>query len=181
MKKIQKTIVLGLSGGIACYKSAELCRLFIKAGFEVITIMTESATKFIQPLTFEALTQRKVITSLWERGIDDYIPHIELAKKTNLLVIAPATANIIAKFYSGIADDFLSTFFLSYNGPKLIAPAMNFEMYNYPATQRNIETLKKWKVKFIGPEYGELACKDKGRGRMAEPEKIFKEALKILK
>lgn len=177
-----RTIVLGVSGGIACYKAVELARLFVKEQFGVVCVMTDHAQEFIRPLTFATVTGRKVAATLWDRELPSgSMPHIDLARESSLLIVAPATANIIAKFHAGIADDLLSTLFLSFKGPRLVAPAMNTEMYNHPATQRNIRELTDWGVRFVGPASGGLACGDEGIGRMEEPETILKACLEILR
>jgi phosphopantothenoylcysteine decarboxylase / phosphopantothenate---cysteine ligase len=171
--------IVGVSGGIAAYKAAELVRALQRQTVEVHVVMTASAQKFVQPLTFSALTGHKVITSLWEdwdsglaapeqNGID----HIAEAQWADALVVAPATANILAKFAHGIADDFLSTLYLATTAPVVVAPAMNVNMWNHKATQANIETLRQRGVAIIEPGTGELACGMVGAGRMAEPESI---------
>jgi phosphopantothenoylcysteine decarboxylase/phosphopantothenate--cysteine ligase len=171
--------IVGVSGGIAAYKAAELVRALQRQAVEVHVVMTASAQKFVQPLTFSALTGHKVITSLWEdwdpgaaapeqNGID----HIAEAQWADALVVAPATANILAKFTHGIADDFLSTLYLATTAPVVVAPAMNVNMWNHPATQANIETLRQRGVAIIEPGTGELACGMVGTGRMAEPGTI---------
>jgi phosphopantothenoylcysteine decarboxylase/phosphopantothenate--cysteine ligase len=171
--------IVGVSGGIAAYKAAELVRALQRQAVEVHVVMTASAQKFVQPLTFSALTGHKVITSLWEdwdpgaatpeqNGID----HIAEAHWADALVVAPATANILAKFAHGIADDFLSTLYLATTSPVVVAPAMNVNMWNHPATQANIETLRQRGVGIIEPGTGDLACCMVGAGRMAEPETI---------
>jgi phosphopantothenoylcysteine decarboxylase / phosphopantothenate---cysteine ligase len=171
-------VTVGVSGGIAAYKAAELVRALQRQAIEVHVVMTESACKFVQPLTFAALTGRKVITTLWE---DDHsetsdeqngIEHIGEAQWTEALVVAPATANILAKFAHGIADDFLSTMYLATTAPVLVAPAMNVNMWNHPATQANLEILRQRGVRVIEPGTGSLACGMVGVGRMAEPEAI---------
>lgn len=176
------TVVLGVSGGIACYKAAELCRLLVKEGLGVVTVMTEAARQFVRPLTFEALTGRKVCTSLWDRQMPSgsSLPHIDLSRNAALLVVAPATADIIAKFHAGIADDLLSTLFLSFEGPRLVAPAMNTAMYRHPATRRNLATLREWGVHIVGPASGDLACGETGEGRMEEPAVILRACLDLL-
>jgi phosphopantothenoylcysteine decarboxylase/phosphopantothenate--cysteine ligase len=172
-------VCVGVSGGIAAYKAAELVRLLQRQGLEVHVIMTASACRFVQPLTFAALTGHKVITSLWdEAGADDAfreengIEHIGEAQWADALVVAPATANILAKFAHGIADDFLCTMYLATQAPVLVAPAMNVNMWNHPATQANLETLRERGVRIVDPGTGDLACGMVGAGRMAEPEVI---------
>ena len=177
---------MGVSGGIAAYKAAELVRALQRQALEVHVVMTDSACKFMQPLTFAALTGRRVITSLWEEGQGDTsddqngIEHIGEAQWTEALVVAPATANILAKFAHGIADDFLSTMYLATTAPVLVAPAMNVNMWNHPATQANIEILRQRGVRIIEPGTGSLACGMVGVGRMAEPEAIADAVLNSL-
>jgi phosphopantothenoylcysteine decarboxylase / phosphopantothenate---cysteine ligase len=163
-------ILLGVGGGIAAYKSAELARLLIERGHEVQTIMTAAATEFIRPLTFAALTGQKVLTDLF--AIESAIEHIRVAQQHELLAIAPATADLMAKLASGLADDFLSTLYLAFMGPVVIAPAMNVNMWAHAATQANLEMLVKRGHPIVGPGEGYLACGMTGAGRMAEPEQI---------
>src|SRR6516225_1047868 len=156
-------VTVGVSGGIAAYKAAELVRALQRQALEVHVVMTESACKFVQPLTFAALTGNKVITSLWDESYTDAaeqngIEHIGEAQWTEVLVVAPATANILAKFAHGIADDFLSTMYLATTAPVLVAPAMNVNMWNHPATQANLEILRQRGVRVIEPGTGDLAC-----------------------
>jgi phosphopantothenoylcysteine decarboxylase/phosphopantothenate--cysteine ligase len=180
-------VTVGVSGGIAAYKAAELVRALQRAGAEVHVVMTASAQRFVQPLTFAALTGHRVITSLWDEydagqpnpeqnGID----HIAEAQWTEALVVAPATANILAKFANGIADDFLTTMYLATEAPVLVAPAMNVNMWNHAATQANLETLRQRGVHVVEPGTGELACGMVGAGRMAEPEAIAEMVTKTL-
>lgn len=176
----EKNIVLGVTGSIAAYKAADLTSKLTSQKFNVTVIMTESALKLIGERTFFTLSKNKVITSLWD--LPDWQPgHVELAEKTSLLVIAPATANIIAKIANGIGDDALSTFALSHSGKILIAPAMNWRMWNNPAVQENCEKLRKRGVFFVGPEKGMLACGEEGEGRMSEPADIIAKIKEILK
>jgi phosphopantothenoylcysteine decarboxylase/phosphopantothenate--cysteine ligase len=171
-------VTVGVSGGIAAYKAAELVRALQRQALEVHVVMTEAACKFVQPLTFAALTGHKVITNLWdewdstEAAEQNGIEHIGEAQWADALVIAPATANILAKFAHGIADDFLSTLYLATTAPVLVAPAMNVNMWEHPATQANLETLRARGVRVVEPGTGELACGMVGAGRMAEPEAI---------
>jgi phosphopantothenoylcysteine decarboxylase/phosphopantothenate--cysteine ligase len=179
-------VTVGVAGGIAAYKAAELVRALQKQGAEVHVVMTAAAQKFIQPLTFAALTGHKVLTSLW----DDYasaeapeqngIEHINEAQWTEALVVAPATANILAKFAHGIADDFLTTLYLATQAPVLVAPAMNVNMWEHPATQGNVELLRERGVRVVEPGAGSLACGMVGPGRMAEPEAIADAVLRVL-
>jgi phosphopantothenoylcysteine decarboxylase/phosphopantothenate--cysteine ligase len=172
-------VTVGVSGGIAAYKAAELVRALQRQALEVHVVMTAAAGKFIQPLTFASLTGHKVISSLWEEwdsaeatGEQNGIEHIGEAQWTEALVIAPATANILAKFAHGIADDFLTTMYLATRAPVLVAPAMNVNMWEHPATQANLEILRQRGVRVIEPGTGSLACGMVGAGRMAEPEAI---------
>jgi phosphopantothenoylcysteine decarboxylase/phosphopantothenate--cysteine ligase len=178
-------VVVGVSGGIAAYKAAELVRALQRQALEVHVVMTEAACRFVQPLTFAALTGHKVITSLWEdagaagQGVSEQsgIDHIAEAQWADALVVAPATANVLAKFAHGIADDFLTTMYLATTAPVLVAPAMNVNMWNHAATQANLETLRQRGVRVVEPGTGELACGMVGAGRMAEPEVIAEAVL----
>ena len=171
-------VTVGVSGGIAAYKAAELVRALQRRGVEVHVVMTEAATGFIQPLTFAALTGHKVITGLWsdadssESTYDSSIEHIGEAQWTEALVVAPATANTLAKFAHGIADDFLTTMYLATPAPVIVAPAMNVNMWLHPAVQSNLDILRERGVRVIDPGVGDLACGMVGAGRMAEPEAI---------
>jgi phosphopantothenoylcysteine decarboxylase/phosphopantothenate--cysteine ligase len=180
-------VVVGVSGGIAAYKAAELVRALGRQAVDVHVVMTAAAQRFVQPLTFAALTGNKVFTSLWDetnagdlaaeqKGID----HIAEAQWADALVVAPATANILAKFAHGIADDFLSTLYLATTAPVLAAPAMNVNMWNHAATQANLEILRERGVRIIDPGTGDLACGMVGEGRMAEPEAIASAVLGVL-
>ena len=180
-------VTLGVSGGIAAYKAAELVRVLQRQSVEVHVVMTASAQRFVQPLTFAALTGYRVTTSLWEegdRGVaaseQNGIDHIAEAQWCDALVVAPGTANILAKFAHGIADDFLSTLYLATAAPVLVAPAMNVNMWEHPATLANIETLRQRGVRIVEPGTGELACGMVGQGRMAEPEEIGAAVLGLL-
>ena len=166
-----KRIVLGVTGGIAAYRAAELASLLKKRGAEVRALMTEHACRFIAPLTLETLTGNRVHTDLF--AARDEIAHIALAKWADLFVVAPATANILAKFASGVADDLLSTTYLAMRCPVLLAPAMNAAMWKHPATQKNVECLRAWGARFCGPARGHLACGDEDVGRMEEPAAIL--------
>jgi phosphopantothenoylcysteine decarboxylase/phosphopantothenate--cysteine ligase len=172
-------VIVGVSGGIAAYKAAELVRALQRQAVEVRVVMTASARRFVQPLTFSALTGHKVFSSLWEEGDSgaaapeqNGIDHIAEAQWADTLVVAPATANILAKFAHGIADDFLSTLYLATTAPVIVAPAMNMNMWNHPATKANLETLRQRGVAIIEPGTGDLACGMVGTGRMAESEAI---------
>ena len=172
-----KTILLGVTGGIAAYKSASLASLLVKSGAEVHVIMTEHAANFINPITFESLTGRKCITDTFDRNFEFKVEHVALAKKADLIIVAPATANIIAKLAHGLADDMLTTTILASKAPKLIAPAMNTGMYENPVTQDNLALLRRYGMKIISPASGRLACGDIGAGKMEEPEVIFEHIL----
>jgi phosphopantothenoylcysteine decarboxylase/phosphopantothenate--cysteine ligase len=175
-----KNVALGISGGIAAYKAAEVLRGLQKAGCTVRVAMTARACEFIQPLTFRALSGDHVIVDDYAPDNPDPIAHITFSQTVDLLVIAPATANIIAKFANGIADDFLSSTYLASTAPVLIAPAMNTSMWEHPATRRNVEQLKSDGVFFIEPDDGEMACGTIGPGRLSEPDRIVSAALEIL-
>src|SRR5687767_97898 len=174
-------IGLGVSGGIAAYKAVEVMRLLQKSGCDVSVAMTKHATEFVQPLTFRALTDRHVIVDDYDPSNPDPIAHINFSQSIDLLLIVPATANIIAKFANGVADDFLSSTYLASNAPVLIAPAMNTTMWENPATQRNIAQLKKDGVHFVEPVAGELACKTVGTGKLEDVENIVRQALDLLR
>ena len=173
-------IGLGVSGGIAAYKAIEVLRLLQKQNCEVRVAMTRHATEFIQPLTFRALTENYVLVDDYDENNPDPIAHINFSQNIDLLLIVPATANILAKFANGIADDFLSSTYLAANAPVMVAPAMNVTMWNHPATQRNIAQLKKDGVHFVEPIAGELACKTVGTGKLEDVENIAAQALKLL-
>ncbi|WP_455056079.1 bifunctional phosphopantothenoylcysteine decarboxylase/phosphopantothenate--cysteine ligase CoaBC [Merdimonas faecis] len=174
----EKTILLGVTGGIAAYKSASLASRLVKAGAEVRVIMTEHATNFINPITFETLTGHKCITDTFDRNFEFQVEHVSLAKKADVIMVAPATANIIAKLAHGLADDMLTTTILASHAPKLIAPAMNTGMYENPVTQDNLALLKKYGMKVIEPAAGHLACGDEGKGKMPEPEILYEHILR---
>lgn len=174
-----KKILIGISGGIACYKIGELLRMLVKSGARVRVIMSESATKFVTPLTFSGLGAESVSTDMWDPQRDS-LEHVSWADWGDLLVVAPATANIIAKMASGIADEVLSTQILAYDGPTLLAPAMNVKMWHNFATQRNLETLRQHGIHVIGPTTGQLASLIVAEGRMAEPAEIFGKIKDIL-
>lgn len=168
-------IVLGVTGGIAAYKSAELARLLIRNGHEVQVILTRAAEEFIRPLTFASLTGRKVITDLFSAS--SAIEHIDIAREHDLLLVAPATANTIAKFVHGLADDFLSTMYLAFRGPVVIAPAMNDQMWDHEATRANVEALRRRGHTIVPPGDGYLACGTYGAGRLADNEAILQALL----
>jgi phosphopantothenoylcysteine decarboxylase/phosphopantothenate--cysteine ligase len=184
-------VTVGVCGGIAAYKAAELVRALQRQALEVHVVMTQAACKFVQPLTFAALSGNKVLTSLWDdtgtgdtaygdSGEQNGIEHIGEAQWADALVVAPATANILAKFAHGIADDFLTTMYLATTAPVLVAPAMNVNMWEHPATQANLEILRQRGVRVVDPGTGDLACGMVGAGRMAEPESIANAVLGVL-
>lgn len=173
-----KTVLLGISGGIAAYKSAYLTSMLVKAGADVQVIMTEHAQEFIAPLTFEALTSQRCHTDTFDRNHEYSTEHVSLAKRADLVIIAPATANVIAKLAHGLADDMLTTTVLACSCPKIVVPAMNTGMYENPITQANLETLRKYGVEVVEPANGRLACGDVGSGKMPEPEVLFQYVLK---
>ncbi len=175
-----KEIVLGVTGGIAAYKSAEIVSRLRHSGANVHVIMTRNATEFIAPLTFQTLSANQVVTDTFEAPEYWNVEHVALAKLADIFVVAPATANILAKMASGIADDMLSTTLLATKAQILVAPAMNTGMWTAPATQNNVKVLKERGVRMIGPESGMLACGDEGAGRMSEPEMIVEEICRIL-
>ncbi len=163
-------IILGVGGGIAAYKAAELARLLMQQGHQVQAVMTAAAQEFVRPLTFAALTGRKVLTDLF--AIESAIEHISVAQEHELLVVAPATADLLAKLAHGLADDFLTTLYLAFTGPVVLAPAMNVNMWQHPATQANLETLRRRGHRIVEPDSGYLACGMTGPGRLADPEAI---------
>src|SRR5260370_20095041 len=170
-------IPLGVTGGVAAYKAAELVRRLQQDGFSVQVVMTRGAREFVTPLTFAALSGQKVITDLFaesggEANLESAIEHIAVAQRTDLLLVAPATADILAKLARGIADDFLTTLYLASTAPVVVAPAMNVNMWNHAATQENIETLRARGVKVVDPDEGYLACGMIGAGRLAGQEAI---------
>ena len=169
-------IILGITGCIGAYKSVVVLRLLQKEGFEVLPVMTQSAQQFIAPLTLEKLSGHKVVSDLFSDHTVQ-IEHIRLARESSLLLVAPATANILAKFAQGIADDFLSTLYLSTVTPVIVAPAMNVEMWHHTATEKNLEILRERGVVVVEPGSGYLACGEEGKGRLAEPEKILEAVL----
>jgi phosphopantothenoylcysteine decarboxylase/phosphopantothenoylcysteine decarboxylase/phosphopantothenate--cysteine ligase len=176
-----KTILLGVTGSIAAYKAADIASNLTKSGYAVRAIMTESATKFITPLTLQTLTKGKVYTDMFEPVAYEDVRHISLAKQANLCLIAPATANIIGKIAAGIADDMLSTVLMAVRGvPVLICPAMNTAMYENPITQQNMEKLASMGYRFIAPRESLLACGDLGKGALADVETIVAEVKALL-
>ena len=178
-------IALGVTGGVAAYKAAELVRRLQQEGFSVEVVMTRAACEFITPLTFAALTGKKVITGLFaqsggEANLESAIEHIAVAQRTDLLLVAPATADIIAKFSRGISDDFLSTLYLATTAPVVVAPAMNVNMWNHPATQENLERLRSRGVHVVNPNEGYLACGMTGAGRLAGQDAIVSTVREVL-
>ena len=172
-----KFIVLGVTGGIACYKAAALASLLVKQRAEVQVIMTENATRFVTPLTFEQLTGKKALTDTFDRNFTHSVEHIAVADRADLVLIAPATANIAAKLAHGLADDMLTTTVLACDCPKLIAPAMNTKMYENPVTRDNLETLRRYGWEVIEPAEGRLACGAVGKGKLPEPETLLESVL----
>lgn len=176
----KKNIALGVCGGIAAYKAVEVLRGLQRAGCTVRVAMTKRACEFVQPLTFRALSGSHVVVDDYAPDNPDPIAHITFSQTADLLVVAPATANIIAKFANGVADDFLSSTYLACSAPVLVAPAMNTTMWEHPATQRNLERLRADGVHIMQPDAGEMACGTIGPGRLSEPERIVAAALEIL-
>ena len=173
-KKIgRKKIVLGITGGIAAYKAAELVRMLVKASYDVQVVMTENATQFITPVTMQALSGKPVLTSMWDSSIDNGMPHIELTRDADAIVIAPATAEFVAKLLHGRADDLLSTLCVARDCPLLVAPAMNKQMWENPATKRNFAQLIHDNITVLDPGSGDQACGEVGLGRMLEPEELM--------
>ena len=168
-----KSIILGVTGGIAAYKAAELVRLLVKANIDVQVVMTEAACQFITPVTMQALSGKPVFTGMWDASIPNGMPHIELSRTADAIVIAPASADFIAKLVHGRADDLLSTLCLARDCPLLVAPAMNKQMWENPATQRNITQLAADGISTLGPDSGEQACGEVGLGRMLEAEDLL--------
>ena len=175
-----KTILLGVTGGIAAYKAAALASALVKLHANVEVVMTENATKFITPLTFEQLTGRRTMVDTFDRNFSHQVEHISLAQRTDLVIIAPATANVCAKLAHGLADDMLTTTVLACKCPKLIAPAMNTNMYENPVTQDNLDTLRRYGWDVIEPAAGRLACGAVGKGKMPEPEDLVQHILRYI-
>ena len=174
-------VALGVSGGIGAYKAVEVARGLQKRGHDVVAIMTHSATRFVGAVTFEAITRRRVISDQWEPGANADIEHISLASSIDLLLVAPATANVIGKFANGIADDFLTTLYTATRAPVLMAPAMNTQMFSHEAVRQNLDTLARRGVRFVEPGEGYLACGWIGKGRLAEPDEICSAADALLR
>ena len=175
-----KTVLLGVTGGIAAYKAAALASALVKQHAAVEVVMTKNATQFVTPLTFEQLTGRRTMVDTFDRNFSHQVEHIALAERTDLVIIAPATANVCAKLAHGLADDMLTTTVLACRCPKLIAPAMNTNMYENPVTQDNLETLRRYGWEVIEPASGRLACGAVGKGKMPEPEAILQHILRNL-
>ncbi len=169
----EKTILLGVTGGIAAYKAAQLCSDLVKTGAKVHVLMSANATQFVSPLTFETLTGNKAAVDTFDRNFQWNVAHVSLAKRADVCMVVPATANIIAKMAVGLADDMLSTTLLAAGCPKIVAPAMNTGMYENPVTMRNIQTLKELGIAVVEPETGRLACADTGKGKLAREEALF--------
>jgi phosphopantothenoylcysteine decarboxylase/phosphopantothenate--cysteine ligase len=176
-KVLTRRILLGVTGGIAAYKVAELARVLMRNNVEVQVAMTDAATRFISPMTFQALTGKPVATDLWDSSFPNHMAHIELSRGADAIVIAPASADFLAKLAHGSADDLLSTACLARNCPLLVAPAMNREMWDNAATQRNIATLRGDGVAILGPDSGDQACGEVGMGRLLEPEELAQAVL----
>ena len=174
-------VALGITGGIGAYKAVEVARGLQKRGHDVVAVMTRNARRFVGPVTLEAITRHPVVTSQWTAGANADIEHISLASSIDLLLVAPATANILGKFAGGIADDFLSALYLATAAPVLVAPAMNSNMLAHPAVQQNVRTLEARGVRFVEPGAGYLACGWIGKGRLAEPEDIVEAADRLLR
>lgn len=170
----RKRLLLGITGGIAAYKAAELARLLIQDNIEVQVVMTESACHFIGPTTLQALTGKPVHTQLWDESVSNSMAHIDLSRATDVILVAPASADFIAKIAHGLADDLLSTLCLARDCPLIVAPAMNRQMLENAATQRNLATLQQDDVTILGPAYGTQACGETGPGRMLEADELFK-------
>ncbi len=179
-EKMSRKIVIGVTGSIAAYKACELVRLFVKAGDDVHVVMTDHALEFVTPLTFRTLSRNPVENKMFAEPLAWKPGHIGLAEGATLLVIAPATANILAKMAHGIADDLLSSVALATKAPILVAPAMNTGMWENAATQKNLATLAARGVRIVSPGAGDLACGTQGTGRMAEPDEIFTAAQQTL-
>jgi phosphopantothenoylcysteine decarboxylase len=175
-----KNVILGITGSIAAYKAAELASQLRKKGAEVFPVMTASAARFITPLSLQAVSRHPVATDLWSEGNGWQAGHVELADKAHLLLVAPATANVIAEFAHGLAPDYLTSLYLVNRAPMLVAPAMNGKMWTHPATQANVATLRARGHGFIGPDEGMLACGYEGVGRLWPVEGIVAEAERVL-
>src|SRR5688572_3825363 len=179
-KVLNRRLLLGVTGGIAAYKVAELARLLQRNNVEVQVAMTDAATRFVSAATFQALTGKPVVTDLWDASFPNHMAHIELSRGVDAILVAPASADFMAKVAHGLADDVLSTTCLARNCPLLVAPAMNREMWDNPATQRNLATLRADGVTILGPAAGDQACGEVGMGRMLEPEELLDAVLAFL-
>ncbi len=166
-------VLIGVTGGVAAYKAATLVSRLVQADYRVSVVMTHSATKLVGPATFAALTGRPVCVELFDGSSSPLGTHIELAEQAELMCVAPATANFLAKSAIGVADDLMTTLYLAFPGPVLMAPAMNSEMWDKPAVQRNVAQLREDPVEIVDPEDGWLSCRKRGVGRMADPDRIF--------
>ena len=175
-----KTVLLGVTGGIAAYKAAALASTLVKQHCHVEVILTEHATQFITPLTFEQLTGNRAMVDTFDRNFSHQVEHIALARRADLVLVAPATANVCAKLAHGLADDMLTTTILACRCPKLIAPAMNTGMFENPVTQDNLELLRKYGWEVIAPASGRLACGDVGAGKLPEPDVLLQHVLRRL-
>jgi phosphopantothenoylcysteine decarboxylase len=174
-------LLIGVTGGISAYKTAAMVSRLVQAGAGVTVVMTDAAARFVGTTTFEALTGRTVCTSLFDHPEYPLGGHVSLADKAALLCVAPATANFLAKAAQGIADDLLSTLYLAFPGPVVVAPAMNTVMWNQPAVQRNVQQLRQDGVHFVDPEEGWLSCRAQGAGRMADPQRILDAISRLLR
>ena len=172
-----KRILLGLTGGIAAYKAAELARLLVKSGADVQVVMTSAACGFVTPATMQALSGKPVFTDMWDGRVPNNMGHIELSRDRDLIIVAPASANFLAKLANGLADDLLSTLCLARRCPLAVAPAMNVEMWDHAATQRNVAQLRADAIAVLGPAAGDQACGETGMGRMLEAEELFRHAV----
>jgi len=177
---MSKTVGIGITGGIAAYKIADLVSKLKKDNFDVIVMMTEGATKFITPLTMKTLSGREVVTDLWSDSLEWKVQHIGVAEELDLLVVAPATANFLAKMAHGLADDLLSTVVLANTAPLLVVPSMNTNMYENPVVQNNLRILREYGAKIVEPASGQLACGVTGKGRLPEIDEIYQEIINIL-
>ena len=174
---LNKKIILGISGGIAAYKSAELARLLMQEGASVQVVMTEAAQQFVTPVTMQALTGKPVFTSQWDNSVANNMAHIELSRAADAILIAPASADLMAKLSLGLADDLLTTLCLARDCQLLLAPAMNKQMWEHAATQRSVARLTQDKVELLGPASGAQACGEVGMGRMLEPAEITEQLI----
>jgi len=178
---MRKRVLLGVTGGIAVYKAVTVVSMLVKAGIDVVVIMTDSACRFVTPLTFETMSKNRVITDMFSRDYPYEVEHVSLAKSSDLVLIAPATANFIGKVVSGVADDMLTTTYMACKGIKLVCPAMNTNMYNDEFFQKNLEEMRCQGTYILEPNTGILACGDIGKGRLCEPEEIVAKVLELLK